>query len=189
MAKARTSNGKRKTTFSELEALLNVDLAVDPVLTIEVKGNFASLINLPRFRAHVDKGERLGVGRKLVVKLHTAHNPETRQIDERRIDIMIFSKGIFRSLTAHQKTAGAKGNKSWTPDYTDDPTKMSSREEANIKNALENLGSAIYEGFSREDQEFIQKMIEQYLEIHIEMPAVEVAPFDVFSNNSVFSVR
>ena len=91
---ATRSNGKRKTSFSNLEPLLHADRILDPVLTLEVKGNRASLINLPKFRAHVDRGERSGLGRKLIVKLHSAHDPATRSIDERQISIMIFSKGI-----------------------------------------------------------------------------------------------
>jgi len=150
-----------------------------------VKGNRASLINLPKFRAHVDRGERSGLGRKLIVKLHSAHDPATRSIDERQISIMIFSKGIFRALTAHQKTIGTKGNKEWAPQYADEPMKMSANEEENIKKVLDELGSSIYEGFDREDSEFIQKMLEQHLQVHIVFPEHEPVPFDVFSPFSV----
>lgn len=66
---------------------------------------------------------------------------------------------------------------------------MSSNEEANIRKVLDELGSAIYEGFDREDREFIQKMLEHHLQIHIVFPESEPLPFDVFSPFSVHASR
>ena len=188
---ATRSNGQRKVTFGNLGKLTYNERSVDPVLTIEVKGKRGSVIRLPKFFDPKSRsgqtmpfdryGNRFDVGKKLVIKLHSAHDPKGHGVDQRLIAIMIFSNLIDRRLDAFQKSSRTKAGVTWIPQYTNHPVEMSFHERDNIVDLLKEIGPAIYEGFSDADQKFIQSMLKKHLGLQIAMPDAEIQPFDVFS--------